>query len=100
MNEKESGKTENIFKDLGKRIDELIGDLSSAKENLKDEYSGQIEELKRNKETLQQEISGFKERNQHHFDEIESSLERAGQELKKAFTAAFSVKTKKEEAEK
>ena len=97
MSEKESGKAENMFRDLGKRIDELLADLHQAKEKAKVEFDDQIEELKRNKETLKQEYDGFKERNKQQLDDIEGSLERAGKELKHAFKSVFSMRVKKEE---
>lgn len=94
--EKESkGKAENLLKDIGKKIDELIEDLKVAKDQAKVDYADRIEELKKNAETLKGEFNTFKETHKDRWDEAEASLEKAGKELKNAFEAVFSKKTGK-----
>ena len=90
---------EDIFKNIGKRIDLMIADLGKFKEQAKDEYGDRIDELKRNAETLKKEIKNFGESRKDRWDEIEESLEKAGKEIKNAFNAAFS-KSGKSEKEK
>lgn len=92
MGRKSEGKAEKMFKDIGKKIDELLQDVHEAKEKAKVEYAEQIDELKRNGETLKKGIDDFRETHKDRLDEVESSLERAGRELKHAFEAAFSKK--------
>ncbi|ELR71884.1 hypothetical protein C900_02259 [Fulvivirga imtechensis AK7] len=96
MGRKPEGKAEKMFKDIGKKIDELIQDLDKAKERAKVEYADEIEELKRNGETLKSGFNKFKENNKERWEDIEASLEKAGNELRNAFDAAFSKKSKTE----
>lgn len=87
------GKAENKFKNLGKKIDEMMGDLADLRENMKDKYGDRWEEINRNKDKLESEISEFRERHKSRFDEAERSMEKAGAEIKNAFEAIFSKKT-------
>ncbi len=89
MGRKPEGKAEKMFKNIGKKIDELLGDLKEASNNAEEEYSDRIEELKRNGEKLKEEFSNFREKHQDRIDEVESSLKKAAQDLKKAFDSAF-----------
>jgi arginyl-tRNA synthetase len=88
------GTAEKMLNDLGKRIDELIRDLHEAKDKATVEYAEEIEELKRGRDKVQEEIDEFRERHKERFHEIEVRLERAGAELKNAFEAAFGKKPK------
>ena len=83
------GKAEKTLKDFGKRIDSFMEELNEASSNLKDEFSGRFDELKKSKDSLSNEFRSFKEKNQDKWDEVETSLEKAGEELKNAFQAAF-----------
>lgn len=98
MGRKPEGSAEKMFKRLGKRIDELVKDIEGATDRAKEEYADRFEELKRNKETLKNEFGDFKERNKDRWEEVETSFERAGQEIKNAFKAAFKKKETKKEA--
>ncbi len=89
MGRKPEGTAEKMFKRFGKKVDELLNDLDKASDKAKEEYADRFEELKRNKETLKQEFSEFKEKNKDRWDEIESGFEKAGREIKNAFTQAF-----------
>ena len=84
------GKAEKLFKDLGKRIDKFMVELDDASSNLKDEFQSRFEELKKSKDSLGKEYNAFKEKNKDKWQEVESSFEKAGEELKNAFKAAFS----------
>ena len=95
MEDQSQGKAEHLFKDIGKKIDELIEDLNAAKDQAKVDYADRIEELKRNAETLKGEFKNFKETHKDRWDEAEASLEKAGQELKNAFDAVFKKTGKK-----
>lgn len=89
MTTKTQGSAEKMMKDLGKRIDELIEDLKVAKDKAKVEFADEIEELKRNRDVLESEIKGFREKHKDRFDEAERSLQKAGKEIKKAFDDIF-----------
>jgi len=92
MGRKPEGSAENMFKKLGKKIDALILELNETKNQAKEEYADNIDELKRNGETLKKEFTDFKENHKDKWDEVESSLKNAGEELKNAFDATFSKK--------
>lgn len=96
MDTRTEGKAEGLFKEIGRKIDDLIVDLKVAKDQVKVDYASQIEELKRNAETLKDEFSNFKENHKDQWEEAEASLERAGQELKNAFDVIFRNKEKKD----
>ena len=87
MGRKPEGKAEKAFKRLGKQVDEMIKDLNNLKEKAKEDYSDQIDELKRNGETLKDEFDKFKDNEK--WDEVGNHMERAGQEVKEAFKRAF-----------
>lgn len=89
MGRQPEGTAENMFKRLGKKIDELLKDVEEAGDKAKDKYADRFEELKRNKESLEKEFSDFKNNNKGRWEELENGLERAGSELKKAFGKAF-----------
>ena len=90
MGRKPEGKTEKAFKKFGKQIDEMIVDLKNLKNKAKDEYSDQVDELKRNGETLKEEFGKLNEKDK--WDEVGDRLESAGKEVKEAFKRAFSSK--------
>lgn len=92
MGRKPEGNTEKMFKKLGKKIDGLIVELNEAKNQAKEEYSDNIDELKRNGETIKKEIHNFKDNNKERWEEVENSLKNAGSELKSAFDSTFTKK--------
>ena len=96
MSKNPQGSAEKMLKDLGQRIDELIRDLHEAKDKASVEYADQIDELKRGRDKIQSEIDEFREKHKERFEEVEDRLEAAGQELKKAFEAAFTRKKSNE----
>lgn len=100
MAKKDQGQAEKMFKDIGKKIDELIKDLQQAKGQAKVDYADQIEELKQNAETLKTAFNNFKKDHKHRWDEAETNLHKAGSELKNAFNTLFSKKSKKEKEHK
>ena len=92
MGRKPEGKAEKMFKRLGKKIDELLSDVDKASDKAKEDYADRFEELKRNKESLKKEFGEFRENNKDRWDEIENGIERAGSEIKEAFSKAFKKK--------
>jgi transcription termination factor NusB len=89
MENTHEGNAEKAFRDLGKKIDALIEDLKESGEKAKEEFSDQWEGLRRSKESLEKEINEFREKHKDRIEGVEKSLTQAGQELKKAFKAAF-----------
>ena len=89
MGRKPEGKAEKAFKNIGKKIDELLSDLKEAGSHAEDEYADRIEELKRTGEKLKDEFSNFKDKHQDRIDEVEANLKKAGEDLKNAFNATF-----------
>ena len=92
MDKENTGNAENSFRKFGKKIDALIEELKDMKERAKVEYADQIDELKRNKETLKKEWDEFSQNDK--WDVVEEKLENAGREMKEAFKAAFKKKEK------
>ena len=89
MGRKPEGKAEKAFKNIGKKIDELLADLKEAGSHAEEEYSDRIEELKGSGEKLKDEFSNFKDKHKDRIDEVETNLKKAGEDLKNAFNSAF-----------
>ncbi|CAN5411539.1 hypothetical protein BH23BAC1_BH23BAC1_33960 [soil metagenome] len=83
------GKAEKLLRDLGKKIDELINKSFEERGELKEDLNRRIEELKRNKEKLESEIRGFVSNNEGKWKDVESRLQNAVEELKKALEIIF-----------
>lgn len=88
MDEKTNdGKAEKLFKNFGKKVDKFLEELDEAGEKLNKEFEGKYDELKQTAERLKQEA-----KNKERWNEVENSLKKAGQELERAFKAAFKKK--------
>lgn len=87
METKEEGKNEKTFKNFGKKVDDFMLELNEAGEKLRKEFQEKYEELKVSAEKLKKEAE-----NKERWREVEGSLKKAGDELNKAFKAAFSKK--------
>lgn len=92
MGRKPEGSAEKLFKNLGKKVDQLIADLKKGAEDprIHDRY----EELKRTGEKLKDEFDTFKDDNKDIFNQVEESFEKAGEEIRDAFNKTFSKKDK------
>lgn len=93
MGRRPEGKAENLFKNLGKRIDMLLEEIKEGAEKTKS--SERFEELKRNGETLKKDFENFRDNNKGVIEDLEKGIDRVGNDLKEAFNKAF--KTKKED---
>ena len=89
MGRKPEGNAEKMFKKFGKNVDSFISELSDVKGNKNEEFKGRLEELKKSKDTLEEKFKGFKDENKDKWDDVQSDLERAGQEFKKAVNNLF-----------
>lgn len=82
--QEEPGKAENLFKNFGKKVDQFVVELNEAGDRLGKEFEGRFEELKDSAEKLKNEA-----KNKERWKEVEDSLKKAGDELNRAFKAAF-----------
>lgn len=82
----------------GKRLDELMEDLNAFKDRAKVEYADEIDELKRNKDTIKDEFNEFRDKHSDRIDEIQSRLETAASEIGKAIEATFRKMSKEKGA--
>ena len=89
MGRNPEGNAEKMFKTFGKKVDSFISELNDAKGNGGEEFKSRLDELKKSKESLEEKFKDFKEENKDKFDEVQSELERAGQEFKKAVNNLF-----------
>ncbi|HYF68862.1 MAG TPA: hypothetical protein VD884_12050 [Ohtaekwangia sp.] len=84
METREEGKAEKTFKNFGQKIDGFIDEFHEAAENLEKEFSAKYEDLKVAAENLKKEAG-----NNERWQEIESGLKKAGDEVANAFRSAF-----------
>lgn len=89
MGRKPEGNAEKSFKRFGKRLDTLLEDFKSLKDKTEDKYADEINELKRNRDKLIEEIKQFKENNSDKIDELEKGLDKVGNEIKDLFNSTF-----------
>lgn len=87
MDNEHDKNAENAFKHFGQRIDKFVAELDEASVKLNQEFKERFEELKEAGERLRAEA-----KNKDRWQEVETRLQRAGEELKKAFDAAFRKK--------
>lgn len=84
-------KVEDVLKDLGKKIDQIIADSQLSKIDWRQEIDQRVEEVKKNIDTLEnsaKEVLGDKER----WKEVESSIRTATTEFCDAIETAFRMK--------
>ena len=81
---KDEGKSEKAFKSFGQKIDQFIAELNEAGEKVQKEFQDKYQDLKTAAEKFKN-----KEENKERWKEVEASLKKAGDELGKAFNAAF-----------
>lgn len=89
MQHTEQGKVENLLRELGKKIDQLIEEGKKASSGLSGEVEEKIKELKIQKEKLEADFEEFKKKNEPRWKEAREHLEVAIQEIKQAAEAAF-----------
>ena len=89
MGRKPEGNAEKMFKNFGKKVDSFIIELKDAKENSGEEFQQRLDELKKSKDSLEEKFNDFRENNKDKWEEVQTELERAGQEFKKAVNNLF-----------
>jgi phosphoglycerate-specific signal transduction histidine kinase len=86
-NTEDPGKAEKAFTSFGKKVDDFMVELNEAGERLQTEFKVRLDELKESAAKLENEA-----KNKERWQEVESNLKKAGDELNKAFKAAFKKK--------
>ena len=89
MGRQPEGQAEKMFKRFGKNVDSFIAELTEVKENSSEEIKNRLEELKKTKDTLGEKFKDFREENKDKWDDVQTELERAGEEFKKAVNNLF-----------
>lgn len=79
------GKAEEFFSKAGKKIDELFSEISNSNISEKLELKERLQELKRNKESLEKEFNHFTEDNKEVFKDIANSFEESFEDIKNIF---------------
>ena len=79
---------EDLFKDLGRKIDQLIERGKMSSEEVRDELDKRMDEIRKNKEKLEEDFKSFTG-DKEKWRAVETSLENAAKELKKAVETAF-----------
>jgi len=87
MEETNEGKAEKFFKEFGKKMDQFTSELKDAGSRAEVDLQKKYDELKAAAQKIKTE-AGKKER----WQEVETSLKKAGEELENAFKAAFKKK--------
>lgn len=82
------GRMEGILADLGRKIDQLIAKANDASGDARGEFSSKMEELNKCKEKAEQELREFAN-DEEKWKEVQSRLQLAADELKKAFELTF-----------
>jgi putative cell wall-binding protein len=83
--ERTKGKAEEFFSKAGKKLDELFSEISASNISEKLELKERLNELKRNKESLEKEFDHFTEDNKEVFKDIANSFEESFEDIKNIF---------------
>lgn len=83
--ENKQGKAEEFFSKAGKKIDELFSEISHSNISEKLELKERLEELKRNKESLEKDFDNFTEENKEVIKDIKNSFEESFEDIKSMF---------------
>jgi Sec-independent protein translocase protein TatA len=89
--EESKGQVENILRELGKKIDELIHETRGATDEVRDEIEKKIEELKKKKDTLEDDWEEYKKNEK--WQEAKVHFSSAFSELRAALDTIFTRKT-------
>lgn len=84
---KKTGKAEDTFSQFGKKVDSFVAELNEASDRLRKEFKGRVQELKKSASKAREQA-----RDKKRWKEVEDSLRKAADELKKAAKAAFKKK--------
>jgi lysyl-tRNA synthetase class I len=83
----QTGKAEKFFTDFGKKLDKFLVEVKDAGNRAEADAQKKYQELKEAAERLKREAQ-----NKERWKEVEDGLTRAGEEMERAFKAAFKKK--------
>ena len=95
MKKEQTGTAEKLLKDLGRSIDELIAKAKDSKGDFKKEFKERIDELKKNRDTLDAEFKQFREDHAHDFEKFENSIQKVADEVKETLKKVFKKENQK-----
>jgi hypothetical protein len=84
METKQEGKAESFFKEFGKKLDKFVAEVRDAGNRAEVDAQKKYQELKEAAERFKREAQ-----NKERWREVEEGLNKAGEEMEKAFKAAF-----------
>lgn len=87
METKQEGNAEKFFSEFGKRLDTFTEELKDAGNRIEKDMRSKYDELKDSAEKFRQDAN-----NKKRWKEVETNLKKAGEDLEKAFRAAFKKK--------
>ena len=89
MGRKPEGTAEKMFKKFGKNVDSYISDIKDSKDYAALNIDKRVSELHKNKESIENHMSGFSKNAKSQWTQAKPNFERAGQEFKKAMSTFF-----------
>ncbi len=96
---KKQGSAENLLKQFGQKIDELIAKGKESTSGLRGDIDSTAQELKKKRDRVEEEIQRLREDNKEAFEEIRDGLGKAGSGVRKTFESLLK-KDKKSPSEK
>ncbi|GJM59907.1 hypothetical protein [Persicobacter diffluens] len=98
MNKKENqGSMEKLFRNIGKKIDDLINEVPVDKQEVKEEWNKRSGEIKRNLHFLEMKVDEFAIEHQSTIQEIEDKVKSTTEKIKKEFSDFKSGNDRKKE---
>ena len=85
-------KAEKILGDLGKKIDELIARAKTSEYVEKLDLDKRIEELKKNRDRLEEDINNFTQNSDEHWKNLEKRGQEVSNDIKDALDSIFGNK--------
>jgi hypothetical protein len=90
MEEKQEGKAEKFFKEFGKKLDKFLIEVRQAGSRAEADAQKKYQDLREAAERFKREA-----KNKDRWQEVEDSLNKAGEEMERAFKAAFKKREEK-----
>jgi len=87
METKQEGNAEKFFSEFGKKLDKFMLELKDAGNRMENDMRKKYDELKASAEKIRKDAE-----NKKRWKEVETNLKKAGEDLEKAFMAAFKKK--------
>jgi phosphoglycerate-specific signal transduction histidine kinase len=80
---------DKLFKELGEKIQELVEQAKDATGDVREEMKGTIEQLKKQRDKVEEKMVDFRTKNEPKIDEAKHHLKTAIDEISKAFEKMF-----------